>query len=154
MEILLTIHILSAVTLMGNLTTAAFWKKRSDRSGNSEVAANTTRLLLHADLAFTGPGILGLLITGIWMTGLTGWRRFEEPWLAISFVLLVLTAIIWLAALLPLQLRMSRLARNHTGNLTEDPDYQKASTIWAALGGLLTLVPVVILVLMVFKPGG
>ncbi len=153
MQILIAIHIASAVVFLGNLITAAFWKTRSDRSGSPEVQAHTSRLLLHADLAFTGPGIAGLLVTGIWMVGLTGWRRFEEPWLAASFIMLVVTAIIWLAALLPLQLRMARMSQLRSGGATDEAGYRKASKMWAGLGGIATLLPTVTLFLMVFKPG-
>ena len=34
LNLLLVLHILAAATLLGHLTTAAFWKKRADRSGN------------------------------------------------------------------------------------------------------------------------
>ena len=79
LEILTAVHILSAVLFVGNIITAAFWKVRADRSGNLEAIAVTTRSLLQADYAFTWPGIGGLLITGIWMVGITGWERFQQP---------------------------------------------------------------------------
>ena len=152
MEILLALHIVSAVVFMGNIITAAFWKVRADRSGSMETMANASRTLLLADIAFTGPGIAGLLATGIWMVSLTGWERLEEPWLGISLVLLALTAIIWGAGLLPLQFRMARLSRLQADNITSDPAYRRASKIWPMLGGIATLMPVVILFLMVLKP--
>src|SRR5918992_4066416 len=100
LEVLLALHILSAIVFVGNIITAAFWKVRADRSGNLETIALTTRAVLIADRAFTGPGIVVLLGTGIAMVGLTGWERFQELWLGLSFVLLIVTAIIWLAALI------------------------------------------------------
>ena len=153
MQILIALHIASAVIFLGNLITAAFWKARSDHSGSPDVIAHTSRLLMHADLAFTGPGIAGLVVTGIWMVGLTGWRRFEEPWLAASLIMLVVTAIIWLAVLLPLQVRMARMSQLRSGGPTDETGYRKASKVWAGMGGIATLLPVVTLFLMVFKPG-
>jgi predicted integral membrane protein DUF2269 len=95
-EVLLALHILSAVIFVGNIITAAFWKVRADLSGNLEVIALTTRAVLTADWAFTGPGILVLLGTGLAMVGLTGWERFQELWLGLSFILLIVTGIIWI----------------------------------------------------------
>ena len=152
MEILLAFHIVAAVVFVGNIITAAFWKVRADRSGSMEAMANASRSLLLADLAFTGPGIIVLLVTGFWMVALTGWDRFQEPWLGISMVLLVLTSIIWAAGLLPLQFRMARLSRLQTGHMTSDPAYRMTSKVWSMLGGTATLMPIVILFLMVLKP--
>ncbi|MFQ6026458.1 MAG: DUF2269 family protein [Dehalococcoidia bacterium] len=152
-QILLAIHILSAVLFIGNIVTAAFWKVRADRSGNLEIIAVTTRSLLQADYAFTTPGISGLLITGIWMVGLTGWDRFQQTWLSVSLVLLIITGLIWVALLLPLQFRMARLSREGAASGAPDPAYAKASRLWAIFGGIATLLPVIILFLMVLKPG-
>ena len=153
MRILLAIHILAAVIFMGNIITAAFWKVRADKSGNLESIAETSRSLQLADRAFTMPGILGLLVTGIWMVGIAGWERFQEPWLGVSFVLLILTGAIWAAGLAPLQKRMTRLARDQATAGQPDPNYRKASRTWSMMGGVATILPVVILVLMVLKPG-
>lgn len=153
MQILLAIHILSAVVFAGNIITSAFWKVRADRSGSTEAMANASRSLLMADMVFTGPGLVGLLVTGIWMVQLTGWERFQEPWLGISLVLLVVTAIIWAGGLLPLEFRMVRLARLQSNNITSDPAYRRSSKIWSMMGGVATLIPLIILFLMVLKPG-
>ena len=153
MRILLAIHILAAVIFMGNIITAAFWKVRADKSGNLESMAITSRSLQLADFAFTMPGILALLVTGIWMVGITGWQRFQEPWLGISLVLLILTGTIWAAGMVPLQKRMTRLAGDQAAAGQADPVYRQASRTWAMMGGVATLLPVVILVLMSLKPG-
>ncbi len=152
-NLLLALHVFAAVIFVGNMVTAAFWKVSADRSGNLDHIAATTRALLKADYAFTVPGIAGLLITGIWMVGLTSWRRFEEPWLAISFLLIIVVAILWLAVLLPQQRRMARLSQEGAATGALDPAYAKASRLWAIFGGIATLLPIVILALMVFKPG-
>jgi uncharacterized membrane protein len=152
LEILLALHILSAVIFVGNIITAAFWKVRADRSGNLETMALTTRAVLTADWAFTGPGILVLFGTGLAMVGLTGWERFQELWLGLSFILLIVTGLIWIVVLVPLQRRMARLARDGAANGTLDQAYHRASRMWAIFGGIATLLPVVILFLMVLKP--
>ena len=152
-RILLAIHILSVVVFVGNIITAAYWKVRADRSGNLDIIAVTTQGLLRADYMFTLPGIVGLLATGIIMVGMTGWERFQEPWLSLSFILLIITVIIWAAILLPLQRRMVRLAQLGAASGTPDPSYRQASKKWAMFGGIATLLPVVILFLMVLKPG-
>jgi uncharacterized membrane protein len=152
LRILLVIHVFSAVVFVGNIITAAYWKVRADGSGNLVTISLTAQGLLRADYMFTLPGMVGLLATGIAMVGLTDWDRFQEPWLSISFVLLILTGVIWAALLLPLQRRMARLARQGAASGTLDPAYRQASKKWARFGGVATLLPLVILALMVLKP--
>ena len=151
-NLLLALHILFAIWLMSNLIGAAFWKKRADQSGNPEQVASTAQALLRADLIFTAPGIVGLLATGIWMVGLTSWRRFEEPWLGVSFVLTILIGVLWLAILMPQQRRLARLAQQSLEGSVQEDAYRRASKIWSITGGIVTLIPVVVLFLMVFKP--
>ena len=151
-QILVTIHIISAVLFVGNMITATFWKMRADRSGNLDTIVITTQGLLKADYMFTLPGIVGLLATGIAMVGITNWARFEEPWLSISLIMLIITGLIWTALLLPLQKRMVRLAQLGAASGIPDPGYAQASKRWAMFGGIATLLPIVILFLMVLKP--
>ena len=152
LELLLTLHILSAIWLMGYLINSAYWKKRADRSGNPETIATTAQALVRADLIFMGPGIAGLLATGIWMGGITGWDRFQEPWLAASFILTIIIVVLWLAVLLPQQRRMARYASETLEGADHSESYQRASKLWNMVTGLVTLIPLVVLVLMVFKP--
>ena len=153
LQLLLALHILAAVVFVGNIITGAFWKVRADRSGNLETIAITARSLLQADYVFTAPGIVVLLATGIWMVGLSDWARFQEPWLGGSFVLLIITGVIWLAVLLPQQRRMVRLAQEGADAGVLGPEYRRAGRIWSMFGGIATLLPILILFLMVFKPG-
>ena len=151
-SLLLALHIFFAIWLMSHLISSAYWKARSDRSGNAETIANTSQGLARSSLTFAGPGILGLLVTGIWMGGLTGWDRFQEPWLAISFALTVLMSVLWLAVLWPQERRMAQFSREQLYGSPHTGRYERASLIWKIAGGIVTLIPVVVLFLMVFKP--
>jgi len=153
LQVLLTLHILGAVVFVGNIITAAFWKARADRSGDLHAIAFTARSLVQADLSFTTPGIIVLLATGTAMVGITDWTRFQETWLSISFVLLIITAIIWFVGLLPLQKRMRRISQDSVTAGVLDPEYTRAGKQWAMFGGIATLLPIIILFLMVLKPG-
>ena len=154
LRILIALHIIFAVVYLGNLITAAFWKVRADRSGSLEAMAVTSRLVILSDCFFTAPGIIGLFVTGILIVsqGPLGWRRFEEPWLGASFVMLVIAAIIWLAVLVPLERQMLLLAREGVTRGVVDPAYRRTSRLWTIFGGIATLLPMIILFLMVIRP--
>ena len=151
-SLLLTLHIFSAVWLMGHQISSAFWKARADRSGNPETIATTAQGLVRSDFTFTLPGIVVLLGTGIWMAGLTSWDRFQELWLGASFVLVIVMVVLWLAVLLPQQRRMARLAAETLEGVDQSDNYRRASKLWSMAGGIATLIPVIVLFLMVFKP--
>ena len=151
-NLLLTLHIFAAVWLMGHQISSAFWKARADRSGNSETIATTAQALVRSDFMFTLPGIVVLLGTGIWMAGLTGWERFQELWLGTSFFLVLVMVILWLALLFPQQRRMARFAAETLEGIDRSEDYRRASKLWSMAGGIMTLIPVIVLFLMVFKP--
>ena len=151
-QIILAIHILSAVVLIGNLITSAFWKVRADQTSNLETIASTCRALLRADYMFTIPGIVVLWASGMLLVAFTGWRRFEELWLGLSFVLLILVTIIWAVAMLPLQRRMARLSQDGLSRGQLDPAYSPTSRRWSMFGGIATLLVVIILFLMVLRP--
>jgi len=152
LRVLIAIHVIFAVVYLGNLITAAFWKARADRSGSLEAMAVASRLVILSGRFFTAPGIIGLFVTGILIVSQTGWRRFDEPWLGASFILLVIAAIIWLAVLVPLERRMLRLAREGVSRGMVDPAYRRTSSLWSIFGGIATLLPVIILFLMVIRP--
>ena len=152
MRLMLLLHVGAAVLFLGAMITSAYWKARADRSGSMEAMAYACRSLLFADVMFTGPGIIGLLVTGFWMVHLSGWDRFQEPWLAISFLSLLVVAALWLAIMVPLELRMVRLSRLQISNVNTDPEYRKSSRRWAIVGGIATLITVGILFLMVIRP--
>ena len=151
-QIILAIHILSAVVLIGNLITSAFWKVRADQTSNLETIASTCRALLRADYMFTIPGIVVLWASGMLLVAFTGWQRFEQLWLGLSFVLLILTTIIWAAAMLPLQRRMARLTQEGLSQSRLDQAYSRTSRRWSMFGGIATLLVVIILFLMVLRP--
>jgi uncharacterized membrane protein len=153
MEWLLLLHVLGAVMFIGNVVTAAFWKIRAERSGELQHIHRTAKNVMTADYAFTVPGIVLLLVSGGAMAAQLGYSFAELNWLTISLGLFVLTGIIWLAVLIPNQRRMIRESERSVreGKLTTG--YRQASRVWDRVGGLATLLPLAVLVLMIVKPG-
>ena len=152
-SILLLFHVLASIIFIGNNITGVFWKVRADKTGNLDVISNSADALLRADYQFTLPSLVVLFITGIWMGGLTGWERFQEIWLGSSFVLLVIIALIWVVILSPKLRTLVRIAAEcaETGKLSQE--YTAVSRIWAIWSGIVTLLPIIILILMVLRPG-
>ncbi|XEC94234.1 DUF2269 family protein [Paenibacillus tarimensis] len=151
MNLWLTLHLIGVVIFLGNIITAAFWKVRADLEKNPAVIHSAVKNVMLADIVFTLPGLILIIVSGIVMA-----VRAEMPmsglnWLTISFILFAVTGIIWLAFLLPLQRAMIRYSGEsvESGNISRA--YRQASRNWAIFGIAATLLPIVILYLMISK---
>ena len=146
------LHILGVILFVGNIITAALWKTRADASGDLRAIAYAQRGVLFADYVFTVPGATLILITGLSMAYLSGRNIFQTGWLFTALVLLIVTVLIWLLELFPSQRQLIRLADEavRTGQL--DPVFKGITLRWTIFGILATLLPLVNVYLMVFKP--
>jgi uncharacterized membrane protein len=151
LNVLLFLHIFGAVVFLGNIVTAAFWKVRADIKRDPEVIHNTVKNVMLADFIFTLPGLILIIVSGILMTVQSGYSIDTFNWLTLSLFLFVLTGILWLAILIPLQRSMIRHSARSIDVGIISNEYRKASRYWAIFGIAATLLPVVILYLMVTK---
>ena len=142
----LFMHIFGAILFMGNIVVTAAWLSMARRSGSGGAVQMATRGVMVTDVMFTLPGTLLLLLNG----GILGAEVFKAgaPWIFASLGLFVVTGIIWLAVLVPLQRRMVAVAQTEpTG-----PEMLGLMGKWFRFGGIATLLPLITLVLMVTKP--
>jgi uncharacterized membrane protein len=146
------LHLLGVIVFVGNILTAALWKTRADASGDLRAIAYAQRGVMFADYVFTAPGAALILITGLWMADLSDRNILQSGWLLTALVLLGVTLLVWLFELLPVQRRLIRVADEaaRTGQL--DPVFNRLSLRWTIFGMLATLLPLVNVYLMVFKP--
>jgi uncharacterized membrane protein len=146
----LLMHQLGAILFMGNIVIAAVWLSLARRSRDAESLRFGLRGVVLTDALFTLPGSLLLLLNG----GILGTPYFETGarWLFISIALFLLSAILWLAVLIPVQKRLCRLVDPvpRGGALPAECDGLLAR--WFRVGGVAVLLPLAALVLMVFKP--
>ena len=61
------VHVVAVVVLLGNLLMAPFWRKRLAAVGGVQARAVANRSVRVADLMFTLPGWVLVLVTGIMM---------------------------------------------------------------------------------------
>ena len=146
------LHLLGVILFVGNILTAALWKTRADMSGDLYAIAYAQRGVLFADYVFTAPGATLILITGLWMASLSGRNILQTGWLFTALVLLIVTVLVWFFVLLPAQRKLIRLADEavRTGQL--DLGFKSVTLRWTIFGILATLLPLVNVYLMVFKP--
>jgi uncharacterized membrane protein len=149
-QIALFFHITGVVMLMGNITVTAIWKFFADREGSAAVLAFAQRLVTYTDWAMTVWGVILTMAGGYWMA-YAGHHDLTHGWLLWSQILFVVAGLIWLAAIVPIQIKQARAARAFPQTGVTDA-YRRLSRQWLGWG-LLSTVPLVAATwLMVAKP--
>ena len=140
------VHILAAIVAVGGNLTYSFWLPRAGRDRDRLIW--TLENVHRFDRAIANPAYIALLVTGIAMVVALPWS-FERLWLALALALYVGVAVLGITVYAP-------TIRRQVAEAERDPesvDYARIAARSNALGILTTAIVVVIVVLMVTKPG-
>jgi uncharacterized membrane protein len=133
-EVFKALHVIGAVLLVGNVTVTGVWSLflyRVWRTGSFSFRP-VARGILWTDLIFTVAGGILLTFTGIQMVVRSGLSWLDTPWLVHGIAALGLGTTVWLAVLLPDQLRLERAS---------DPEeIRRLFLRWSVVGWADTLV--------------
>ena len=141
-----TIHIIAAIVWLGNFVVTGVWSARAFASGDSRLRAFAAGEILFTDWVFTLVGAAAVIGSGMALAGMEGIPVFSTLWTRDAFITATGSGIVWAAVLLPLELRMRRLAG------TGDPAVNGAFTRWSIVGVILTVALLAVVYLMVAKP--
>ena len=131
--LLRALHVIGAVLLLGNVVVTGLWAALLWRRRGAFSFRVAARIIMWADLCFTVVGGSLLTVSGIFLVQLRGYPWRELPWIQHGIWALAAATVIWLAALLPDQLRLERLPE-------EDPAYVRAFWRWTIVGWVDTLI--------------
>ena len=145
------IHVTGVIMLMGNITATAIWKFFADRTGDARIVAFAQRLITLTDWSLTLWGAALIVIGGYGAAYLGGWDLFGERWLVVSQLLFLVSGLMWLGALIPLQIRMARAAKGFDSGGEISGMYSKDSRRWLVWGVLATVPLVAATWLMIAK---
>lgn len=146
--LLRSLHLLGVVVFLGNIVITAVWKVLADRTRQPAVVAYSQRLVTVTDFAFTATGVLLIFATGELMArnypgaGWVGWGR----------ALFEASGVIWLLALIPIQVAQARMARAFANGDSIPARYWRLANLWGVFGVIATVLPLLNLYFMVFKP--
>lgn len=146
-----TIHIVGVMLFLGNIIITGWWKNLADRTKNPQIIAFAQRQVTLTDYIFTAGGSVILFVAGFTNVMLYG-LSFSAKWLSHGVGLFVVSAIIWVAILIPTQIKQAKMAIvfNETGVITDE--YWRLCTRWNIYGAIAVLTPIVTVYFMVFKP--
>lgn len=145
-----TLHILSAMVLVGTGAGIAFFMLMASRTRNVQHIAATARTVILADWCFTAPAVLIQLITGIALMGELSYS-FQSLWFYWVMGLFVFIGCCWLPVVW-IQYRLKELAENAVASEELPPFFYVWMRRWFLLGIPAFVAILSILYLMVFKP--
>lgn len=146
------IHVLGVMIFLGNLMVTAWWKTMADLTRDAKLVAHAQRQVLLTDLVFTAGGAVLLLVGGIGAAIVGHLDMAHTRWLHWGEMLFVLSGLIWLAVLIPIEVMQSRLAKGFADRGAIPARYWTLNRIWTSFGVLATLLPLVAIYWMVMKP--
>ncbi len=147
-----SLHILGVVFFLGNIIITAWWKTMADRTKQSRVVAYAQRQVTLTDIIFTAGGALLILITGIVNAHLLNMDYWHIRWLAWGLWLFIASGIIWILILIPVQIKQARIAKAFAVGSEIPGMYWRIGRLWIVFGIIATILPLINLYLMVFKP--
>lgn len=157
-----SLHILGVILFVGNIIITGWWKVMADRTRHPAIIAYAQRQVTLTDFVFTAGGSALVLLTGIANAQVMGvvvknhiavdLTTLTVRWLANGYWLFVLSGILWVLVLIPVQIKQARMARTFAEGSPIPALYWKLCRVWLWVGALATILPLGNLYWMVFKP--
>jgi uncharacterized membrane protein len=149
--LLKSLHIFGIILFLGNIIITAFWKAFADFSKDWKIILFSQRLVTYTDLFFTVLGVSIIAITGIMMAQSFG-DYWNVRWIRWGLGLFIASGIIWITILIPTQIVLHRLTNHFKNNKFIPKEYWMYEKIWMVFGIVATVLPLMNLYWMVFKP--
>lgn len=146
-----TLHILGVMLFLGNIIVTGWWKNMADLTKNPQIIAFAQRQVTLTDFIFTAGGVAILLIAGalnVWLHDIS----LNTKWLVLGFLFFISSGLIWALVLIPVQIKQAKMANAFAQTGVIPDEYWRYCKVWNVFGVLATLLPLINLYFMVFKP--
>lgn len=146
------LHIAAVALFFSNAIVGILWERRSLASGSKEIILHTYKTVTFLDSLFSSPLIILSLIGGLSLSFNIG-ELWQIGWLSVSFLLFILSGIIWTLSDIPTQYKVKQLIsrlNQEDQNLPDELIRILKLRWWISMAGVLPLV--VVFILMVYKP--
>lgn len=150
--LLKSLHLLGVVMFLGNIIITGWWKYMADKTRHPVVIGFAQRQVTLTDWVFTAGGGLLVLLGGFGNVTYHGIDWQHITWLSWGYWLFIISGILWVTILIPVQIKQARLARAFENGGDIPDEYWRLGHIWIGVGTVATILPLLNLYWMVFKP--
>jgi len=145
----LFLHIFGVVLFVGNIMVTGAWMFLAERTGGKEVLGFASRMVNWADVAFTAPGIILIVIGGLTISNNRWGGPFATSWLMAGATLFLASGVVWVAFLIRYQDKMIKLTKDSEGELPKE--FFSILHRWYFWGAVATILPIAAAIFMVVK---
>lgn len=145
------VHLFGVVLFLGNIVVTGWWKNMADRTKNTQIIAFAQRQVTLTDYIFTAGGALILFVAGASNVAIHG-LDISSQWLKMGNLMFVLSGVIWAAILIPTQIKQAKMAKLFAETNEIPAQYWKLCMTWNIWGLIATLLPLLNIYWMTFKP--
>lgn len=147
------VHIVAVIAFLGNISTGLFWHAHAARTRDPKILAHTMNGIIRSDRILTVPGVIGIIVSGLAAAIYGNIPLVRTGWLVWALGLFLISGILFMVRVAPLQTQLHALAEDGVDNSSFDyAAYQSLARRWEAWGAAALLTPIAALVLMVLKP--
>lgn len=146
------VHVVSAILFVGNITVGVFWAVDAVRSNDYGLIGRTFEGIIRADRLFTGPGAIGLLVSGIAAALSGNLPILGTGWILWGIVMFVIAGAAFGMRVAPLQRDLVRLAAEAGRDKEKQAAFHAHYRSWQLWGTVALLAPLIAVALMVLKP--
>lgn len=150
--LLKSLHILGVAIFLGNIIITGWWKTMADYTRNPIIVAFAQRQVTLTDYIFTAGGATIVAVTGLANAILYNMDYLTIKWLSWGYWLFLISGIIWITILIPIQIKQAKMARKFSLDGYIPDLYWKLSRWWLVFGTIATILPLANIYWMVFKP--
>ena len=146
------LHIAATALFFTNAVVGMIWERRSLESGSKEIILHTYNTVTFLDALFSSPLIILSLLGGLSLSFHLG-DLWQIGWLSLSFLLFILSGMIWMGSDIPTQYKVKRLMLDlgqEGKNISPELIRLLNFRLRIGIAGVLPLF--IIFVLMVYKP--
>ena len=151
-HLLLLLHVFGMILVLGNIAVSSLWMTQARKTGDRGILFHAAKTIFRSDLLFTLPGMILIVGPGVLLVGgVEDWSR--ASWAELTLALVAVIVFIWLTQVVRYQRGMLRVTKEaaelRIGLSQAFYYYERRWSLWNALVTILLLVS---LYLMVFKP--
>ncbi len=146
------LHIAAATLFFANAVAGILWEQRSLASGSEEVLLHTYSTVAFLDSRFSSPLIILSLLSGLSLSFNIG-ELWQIGWLSVSFLLFLLSGVIWIVGDIPTQYKIKRLVSSlkpEDQTLPDELIRLLKMRWWIGMAGVVPLA--IVFLLMVYQP--